>query len=65
MEIIKHGNLHVADVHFTCNICGCEFIASINEYKLLKYYYDNNKFCASCRCPTCEKEVTGEGEMKL
>ena len=45
MRILKHGDLK--DKCFTCDACGCEFIANMNEYSFDGY----NTF--EVVCPDC------------
>ena len=53
MKIIKRGNL--VPRKFTCAICGCEFVADVNEYyaetagNTLLYFIAN---CPECRSDT-------------
>lgn len=53
MKIIKHGtsNNHVTILRkFTCAVCGCEWIAELNECVLIKKPYPPNCYCY---CPEC------------
>lgn len=52
MEIIKHGDLK--PVLFECHICGCEFIAELNEYK--EGYLSSEKHL-TVNCPDCNNLV--------
>ena len=46
MVIVKHGNLKEED--FTCERCGCEFIADMTEYK---ESYSNHERYYIIQCP--------------
>lgn len=53
MKIIKHGNMKPRI--FTCIVCGCEFIAEVNEYRTTKIYIDDPWY--SSYCPECNSET--------
>lgn len=57
MEIIKQGDLSRLKKikHFKCTACGCEFLASENEY-LYEIFGLNKDFCV-CNCPCCNRTV--------
>lgn len=56
MKIIAQGNPERAYymrqewVKFTCNICGCIWLAKRGEYEIINQY---NELVYACSCPTC------------
>lgn len=48
MQILKHGKM--PNCKFVCEICGCEFIASADEYSVEKNKWGRSY---SCECPEC------------
>ena len=52
MVIVKHGNLKEED--FTCERCGCEFLADMTEYK---ESYSNHEMYYIIKCPDCNTVV--------
>lgn len=52
MKIIKQGKKPNKEVKFTCNECGCEFIAEEGEFDISHIGHDYIEYaCASC--PNC------------
>ena len=52
MVIVKHGNLKEED--FTCERCGCEFLADMTEYR---ESYSNHEKYYIIQCPDCNTGV--------
>lgn len=50
MKIIKHGNMKPRS--FTCDRCGCEFVAEVNEYRTVSAC--GSVLCHEARCPECD-----------
>ena len=57
VKILKHGNLKSRK--FTCNICGCEFVADMYEYDTVSQFNQVVYYiaqCPDCRCDTTDNE---------
>ena len=54
MIVLKHGKLKSRK--FTCNSCGCEFVAKVTEYST--YESDGNILWCYINCPECGNETT-------
>lgn len=59
MKILKHGNL--PDHEFTCNRCGCVFIADYSEYTEIEVtnLYSDKRYIEAVEtdCPDCGRHV--------
>lgn len=53
MKIIKLGKINNnaidGDKHFNCPFCGCEYIASSNEYSYETHILDFYTKCPNCK----------------
>lgn len=57
MRIVKHGNLKPR--LFICPECGCEFIAEVDEYNVVRCHSDTiwyDATCPECCCRTNKSE---------
>lgn len=60
MEIIRKGDLRKIEkpVEFTCDRCGCIFIAKEGEYGFApSIAQQRGEATYTCKCPTCKHEV--------
>ena len=59
MKIIKYGN--VPEHQCTCDVCGCEFIASFSEYTHTQFYDKKTERTLwetfESECPCCGNTV--------
>lgn len=57
MKIIRHGDIGETVKKFRCEVCGCEFEATADEYDVVKTEIDKidckNLSTAFCTCPEC------------
>lgn len=51
MHIIKEGKKPDYSKRFTCDLCGCVFIAEKSEYAIVQIDYNESGY--ECECPTC------------
>lgn len=60
MTIIKQGNPDKLELRkFCCPNCGCEFIASCQDYETVTQYnyYEITGLTIQCVCPYCSRLV--------
>ena len=56
MEILKKGIIVPKQKKFTCEYCGCIFIANETEYEQADQVASiKDGITAYCKCPTCNR----------
>ncbi len=64
MKIVKNGIRYGQDVEFSCDHCGCVFIA--NKYEYRREFSTRNELFFRSICPQCERPciIAEEDETK-
>lgn len=56
VKIIKQGKV-IPPVVFNCDVCGCEFEASISDC-IAGYRCDDSYYVGTVKCPCCNMKVS-------
>lgn len=61
MKILKHGDLKLRK--FTCDDCGCEFVADKTEYEIYEFQAPKNLITTyMVICPDCSLPISVHGD---
>ena len=66
MKITKNGrDMDILEYHGICRICGCEFIASLHDARVVHNYASGAISHVSFNCPNCNRNADVQEDDKI